>query len=226
MYGKVTHTVSAKTFTTRGACRPKVSYQRMRCMFFMSKTRGSNWIFNSTVCKMILNGKQRANKPPNMHYDHHATLHEMSSPENFNLPQINTKTQICISLAFSAKSSLEKRQLTARTFLCCAPHSSRDKTGDKGFILKTDYCFLTAQCPAFNPMDRTGWIALLILSFPTATAGSEATAVWGSSSITVLHQSRDVNQKQWRNTPHRTSVTDILSTEYVTHCWATVDLLA
>lgn len=70
-----------------------------------------------------------------------------------------------------------------------------DRTGDKGFILKTDYCFLTTQCLAFNPMDHTGWIALLILSFPTATAGSEETAEWESSSITVLHQSRDVNQK-------------------------------
>lgn len=104
-----------------------------------------------------------------------------------------------------------------RKRLPLAPQSPRDRTGDKGFILKTDYCFLTTQCLAFNPMDHTGWIALLILSFPTATAGSEETAIWESSSITVLHQSRDVNQKWWRNTSHRThSVTDILSTEYVT----------
>lgn len=101
-----------------------------------------------------------------------------------------------------------------------APQSPWDRTGDKGFILKTDYCFLTTQCLAFNSMDHTGWIALLILSFPTATAGSEETAIWESSSITVLHQSQDVNQREWRNTPYRMCVTDISSTGCFTYCWA------
>lgn len=48
-----------------------------------------------------------------------------------------------------------------------------DGAADRRFILKTDYCFLTTQWLAFNLTDHTGWIALLILSFPTATAGSE-----------------------------------------------------
>lgn len=32
----------------------------------------------------------------------------------------------------------------------------RDAMDDKGFILKTDYCFLTTQCLAFNPMNYAG----------------------------------------------------------------------
>lgn len=65
------------------------------------------------------------------------------------------------------------------------------RLGDKGFILRRDYCFLTTQWRAFNPMHHTGWIVLLILSFPTCGTGSEGAATWESSSITLLHQSRD-----------------------------------
>lgn len=127
--------------------------------------------------------------------------HLWKFPFTLNLSQV----LICISLAFAARQFVKcfwKEEVMTQRAL--ALQSPWDRPGDRGFILKTDYCFLTAQCLAFNPMDHTGWIALLILSFPTATAGSEETATWESSSITVLHQSRDVNQKYWRNAPHRT----------------------
>lgn len=179
---------------TRGPCRPKKWSQEsqmycfVKCCVFV---RYGDWIeyfalqfskWSLTAVEEPTTAKHKVNVLRN---DHHATLPNMSAPVKFSIYHESVHI-FWHSLESILENASEKRRLR---------QSPRDRTGDKGFILKTDYCFHTTQCLAFNPMDHTGWIALLILSFPTATAGSEEAAVWGSSSIIVLHQSRDVNQK-------------------------------
>lgn len=147
-----------------------------------------NWIF--LYAKNIpdsTNAKHTASKVCNVH---HAPLPKMSPPVKISILHKSMPTATFPYLQLSLESSWE--------------NAWKERIYEAWrVILKTDYCFLSAQCPDFNPVGHSGWIALLILSYSTATAGSEEAALWGSGSITVLHQSWDANQKEWRNPSHR-----------------------
>lgn len=105
------------------------------------------------------------------------------------------------------------------------PQRPWDTGTDKGFIPGTDYHFLPPSHSRGSALtDDAGWIALFILLFPHGGAGTEVAVVWESSSITALHQSQDVNQKQCRNTPRRTHTHIHTQSNYrtcsslLTHC--------